>query len=325
MPHRRYSGWRGYLTWPSKLLLFGLVVLLWATSLAVAENNPADEPALWESTAKRAESVITQGQAAMPELEKLRADLAGQRAGMLKKIQQGNIETRTLQAQLELLGPPPPEGQTEAAALAATRLKLMNAIAAADAPLLAARQAHRRADILIAELNKLIRRALTAQWLERNPSPLHPSGWVAAAVELPDYLAMSIRTLRQIYGSPAGQALLRQQGPLAAGCLLLAAAIAIILRPWLWRRLDSGLSGEYSRSQQWLHTARAIFLRLLVPAAAAVLIAVSLTLLLSISIIPNAPAIKSVTTVFLLFLVSASWLGQLLFAPTAPEDRKSVV
>ena len=39
------------------------------------------------------------------------------------------------------------------------------------------------------------------------------------------------------------------------------------------------------------------------------------------SILPNAPTIKSVTIALLAFLVSASWLGQVLFAPTAPERR----
>lgn len=302
-----------------RLLLLGLIIGLYATSLATAQSDPEKELAQWALMAKQAETAITLGQATMPELEKLRTELAAQRTHILDQLQQGNIETRTLRAQLELLGPPPPEGQTEAATLADSRLKLTNAIAVADAPMLATRQAHKRADILIAELNKLIRRAVTAQWLERAPTPLRPSGWITAVTELSDFLTTGAHTLRQIYGSPDGYHLLHQQGLLAIGCIVAAAGCALFLRPRLWRRLDSGLPGEISRGQQWLHTARAIFLRLLVPATEAILIAISLIMLTSI--LPNSRLIRSVVLSFLAFLVGASWLGQLLFAPTAPKRR----
>ncbi len=292
--------------------------LLLIVSAESVWSDSAGDAIIWSQTANRAQEAIAGRVASIPELERLRAELASQRAELKQRLDQGSIETRILQARLELLGPPPPEGQTEATTVAAIRLELINAIADADSPLSAARQAHKRADILITELNKQIRTALTDKLLERNPTPLIPATWLTAGSELVAFIGKIIAGIKGAANDPVLGPRLANRARLAATFLALAFAGICILQPLMFRRWDRPIDPELSRSRRIYLISLAIGLRLLLPTLTIGLIVAAVW---SVNLAGQASKFNAVLLLCGIFWVGASWLAHLLFAPSAPDRR----
>ena len=165
-------------------LILCLFVLTCRTSGA-AETTLADRNADWEQTASRVELLLQDTEAGTAALEYLRTKLVTQRADAFKMITDGNIRTQTLQAELDALGPAPKDGEKqEATAIAQRRSDLINALAEANAPVIAAKQAFSRADVLIKAIDNVIRAAGQKKLFERQQSGLSPSLWLPAVSEM---------------------------------------------------------------------------------------------------------------------------------------------
>ena len=129
-----------------RLCAVAVVVLvamtLWASPLAAEEAMPLEEPyATWENTAAVAQDVLEERKASTDALEKLRGRLVEHRKAAFEIAESGSVKVRTLQAQLDALGAPPAEGETETEEVAARRTELSKALATANLPIVASREA----------------------------------------------------------------------------------------------------------------------------------------------------------------------------------------
>ena len=161
-----------------------LLLLLTPPPLLAQQGLAAETVSEWDQTASRAEEALKSGLASSDAFEILRAELAQQRAAAEAIVNAGHVETRALQAQLDVLGPAPGKDQTEAAPRAARRAELTTALAKAEEPVMVARQAYARANVLIEEIDRLVRARNASDLLERRPSPLSPASWSTACSRL---------------------------------------------------------------------------------------------------------------------------------------------
>ena len=114
---------------PIVLLLAALLwiagpVLLVLPSAVHAQEAASPEFAQWLSTVERAENTIARGQASDAAFETLRRELVEWRSQFEAGRSVNDTRIRTVQAEIEALGPPPAEGATEAPAVAQLRTTL---------------------------------------------------------------------------------------------------------------------------------------------------------------------------------------------------------
>lgn len=296
-------------------------LLLLAVPLAAQEEQQDEFAALvadWNETAERAEEALRNARASNEALENLRADVAADRTEALAIIERGNIETLTLKARLDPLGPPPGEGSEEPEAVASQRQALNEALAEANAPVLAARQAYNRAEVLITEIDKLIRARQRIELFARSPSPLLPGYWLPAVGEIAAHFGRVLREVRDIVTSPTQGALVRQRLPLA----VLLAAFGLFTLFYLHRRgmrRFAAAAAQATGGRKHGIAAAMIAARFILPALGIGLLAAAF---LSLRIEP--PSARSISAVVLLaplFLVVPYWLAHVVFAPSAPERR----
>ncbi|MEO9614897.1 MAG: DUF3772 domain-containing protein [Nitratireductor sp.] len=293
-----------------------------AQNVQDAQDAPAtfeERVADWNETAERAEEALRNARASNDALEILRSDVAATRSEALEVIERGNIETLTLQARLEALGPPPAEKGAEPERIATQRKALLEAIAIADAPVLAARQAHNRAEVLVEEIDDLIRARQRAELLAREPSPLVPAYWLPTLTELSAYLGRVLDEVGDIVSSPTQGALLRQRLPLAALLSGIGLIVLLFVHPRAIRRVEAAAAGASSGLRKRGYAGLALALRLVLPAAGGGLLALAF---LSLRLTPpSAKSINAVVLMLTLFLVTAYWLAHVVFAPSGPERR----
>ncbi len=264
----------------------------------------------WNRTADRAEQILAKAVASNGILEQLRAELADQRTQAFAIAEAGSISAQSLKAQLDALGPVPKEGETELAFIAEKRAALDLALAAAREPVVAARQAYSRADVLIAAIDRLIRQRFADRLFQRDPSPLNPAHWPKAASELGAF-AEKVREELKVDTSPFALGL--------AAALTLAGLVILAFQKRIFRRFET-LSREHGLT---LHAraygALAVTLRFFVPAVAAFLIVFAFRTLQPTSF--SARFIIAITVLWPILIVTFYWLGHVIFAPTAPGRR----
>lgn len=170
-------------------LLLRLLVLLLGLTFAPAigvfplpvhaqDNQQAIDYAAWEAVATRAENALADAKASDAALNDLRKELVGWRDQFLAAQTINKTRVETLKGQIEALGPPPSDGTTEPAEIAARRAELNNQLAALEAPRLKAEEAYSRADGMIGEIDTIIRRRQTEKLFSLGPSPLVPDYWI---------------------------------------------------------------------------------------------------------------------------------------------------
>ncbi len=171
-----------------------LVLGLAAGGIAAAQDSPQPiDYTAFEQVANSAEGMIDGGLASDARLEEIRQQLSDWRARLLdaQNVNAGAIDR--LQAQIDALGPPPADGQTEPEEIAQRRDELNRQLADAQVPRVTATEAYNRADGLISEIDDVLRARQNNQLLERGPSPLAPSHWQDAIRSLA-LVAGSIRS-----------------------------------------------------------------------------------------------------------------------------------
>ena len=109
---------------------------------------------------------------------------------------------QTLQSQLDALGPPPAEGESEPESIALRRSQLNDELQRLQAPARRAQEAHTQADGLIREIDNLIRERRTNRLLELGPTPLNPAHWTETGQALLQTLGEIVDETSTAWESP---------------------------------------------------------------------------------------------------------------------------
>jgi potassium efflux system protein len=300
--------------------IFLILAVLTAAPVQAREGGKIEEPyATWESTAELAQDVLEKGDTSTSALEQLRARLSTQREAAFEIVQSGSVKVRTLQAQLESLGPAPADGQSEPEGVASRRSELSKALALASRPILASREAYRRADLLIAEVDSQIRARTRNKLLTRNPMPLAPANLLTAYDEVRDYGARLAGEVRLTLRHDAERVSLRDKAPsliilILAGALMIGLAPAILARRLM--RAAKKAQGDWRRLA-CLVSCNLCYLIFPATGAAALILAVELagvTPASAYALVGELPSIAAA-------LIFAHWLGRSLFMPVRDDIR----
>ncbi|MFQ5437727.1 MAG: DUF3772 domain-containing protein [Paracoccaceae bacterium] len=246
-------------SWKRFCLIFGLA--LWMTvplALAQAPGSGGFDFAAWEKTATRAESIINKAEASSEALETLRATLAGFRSRSQAAQDANTARIETIRSQIKALGPPPGEGQSEAAELARLRGEFEAQLAEAEAPMMAAREAYLRADGMIGEIDLIFRARAADRFLTLDVSPLNPAHWPDALASFADYFSRLWNETSGALASDAQRAMTQQGLPLTLALIVVGLALVFASR-----RAIAKLVGFVPRSAaQSRNDARAIAISL---------------------------------------------------------------
>ncbi|WP_304617669.1 DUF3772 domain-containing protein [Paracoccus sp. (in: a-proteobacteria)] len=210
-----------------------LVVLTLAlASPLAAQQQQGINYQTWELIAERAENLIVNPQATNAQLAQTRARIAEWR-DQFRQGQNVNAERiATLRSQIDALGPPPADGETEAEETAARRAELNQQLATAQAPRVAAAEAVSRANSVIAQIDEVVRQRQALELTKQSPSPLLPGSWAQAAssgLSLAEGVGAEV-ALREV--GPETLAELRPQLP--AVIFYLAAALLLLTYGRAW-------------------------------------------------------------------------------------------
>ncbi len=297
------------------MLLSGFAVL---QSHAQESKSQAIDEASWNATFKRIEAIIDEGTASTANPEQMRAELAEVRRTTSEIVQRGSIAVKTLQAQLETLGPPPAEGETEPTEISVRRAQLSEDIGKANAPILAAQEANRQADVLIQEIDRIIRDRDAEKLLKRYPSPLLPTNWLAAGREIGSYYKRVSQQVATSMEDPGTAQQLRDAGSAIVFLLVFGILALVLVQPLAVNRFEKAIGRATGRRRAVLAILES-FSRLFLPVlgVAAILAAVNtagITPFSAKTLIMQAPAIAS-------FMIVANWLGYILFKPNIAMFR----
>jgi potassium-dependent mechanosensitive channel len=303
-------------------LLFLLPVMLVMMPLPILAQQAGQEKlvATWDESARRAEEALRVSLASTAAFEILRAELAEQRAEAETMAGEGKVLIRSLKAQIEALGPPPPKDGSEPAALAARRAELALALATAEEPPIAARQAFARADVLIEEIDRLIRARSAVDLLDKKPSPVSPASWSAADMELGRFFDKLKDEARRHSSLQPDLAVYFENRMLIA----LAVLVAVLLLPigaghYLLIYLERRITAAPSSLRFFIQAAGVHLMRLLLSLVAIGFLFAAL-LLLEWGVTSAVNLFGGMLGVSFIFL-TASWIGNVLFTPHQPSLR----
>ena len=299
------------------LLMLALALWLWAGPASAQEISVPAADVLADAAA-RAEGAIRSGAVETRTLEALRGELADLRDTLAAMVDRGDVAVRALRAELAELPPLPPEGETEPARLTAERVRLGEALAEADAPLLAARQTLARMRVLIGDLDGQLRARARSEALARGPSPLWPETWLRGTERIAGELRRVGQALAMDAALPTRQAWLRGSAVLSAVLLPLVALGWFWAMPALMRRLEAGERGPDGRTRRGA-VILSVILRAGLPFGLALMLAAGLA---APFLRPGrAPEMLPELILMPLVLAGGHWLAQVLFAPGAAHRR----
>ncbi|MCU0900337.1 MAG: DUF3772 domain-containing protein [Cypionkella sp.] len=279
---------------------------------AASQAAPATELdyAAWEAVAERAENTLEDRSATQVSLDVLRAQLVDWREALLVAQSTNSSRIATLRQQIAALGPTPAEGETEAEEIAARRAALTDQLVRLQAPGIAAEEAYRRADGLIAEIDRTLRERQADELLRLYPSPLNPANWPGAFRAASDLVTGMFEETRRRWASPVARGTFADNLPATIFFLLLGVGLI-----WRGRGLVEGLITRVAK--RW--SARGIRVAMLFLSLGQIIVPV-----LGVMAVAHALRVSGmfgiVGTVFLeslpavgVLLFSAMWLGGQLF------------
>ena len=316
-------------------ILLSFCLSTWA--IAQTPRNEIDYDA-WNRMAERAELVIDASRASTPAFEELRARLVEFRARFSEAETTNLARVRSLQAQLDVLGPETDTSQTntgteapeepddsngqgastapldEPAELAARRADLIDRLARAQAPGLRAQEAFQRADGLIGEIDAIIRERQTQELLARGPTPLSPISWGEAIVAVQSVFGNLAAETRRLLAARGN--VLNSGGDLLEPLLFLVLAFVVVLRGRVWvSRLTGWIASQNVRGQP-IATFLASLGEILVPFVGilALMAALSSTGLVGV----RGSFVLDQLPEFALIFFTARWLGGRIFSSNEP-------
>ena len=217
------------------LALFALVLVLSGPGLAQEQATAPTagiDYAQWATLAERAEGVIDSERASDPAFESLRAQIVDWREQFRAATTTNAARIDTLRAQIEALGPPPEEGQSEPEAIATERANLSARLVEAEAPGRRAEAELRRAQGLVGEIDALLASRQAGALLTLEPAPVNPANWPGAITAVGEYLDALWLENRRLWGSDIYRAEFSENIPVVL--LYLIVGMVLILRGWRW-------------------------------------------------------------------------------------------
>ncbi|RME18244.1 MAG: mechanosensitive ion channel family protein [Alphaproteobacteria bacterium] len=188
--------------------------------------------AAWERLAQRAEQAIEAGRASDQALLNLRAELVSWRDTLTAAQSANQVKIKTLQTQLDALGPKPGKRESEPASVTEQRKELTRQLEEAEAPVKAAEVALARDNELIAQLDELLRNRKAAELYALGPSPLNPALWPEALSDLSQTLRLAWAGVVATYGTDTQRAEMRANAPAILALAVLA--LVLMLRGKAW-------------------------------------------------------------------------------------------
>lgn len=308
-----------------------LALALAATPLAAqilpgAEPSAGLEPVIdtenlnyddWEAMAERAEAEIANRNTSADRLELIRSQLAQWRAALLDAQSANSARITTLRQQLDALGPAPAEGETEADEISKRRQELASQLVRLQAPGIAAEEAYRRANGLIAEIDRTLRDRQADELLQLWPSPVNPANWPESAIALSDTLLRLWDEAATTWTDRTRRAELFDNMPLILVLLVVALALVVYVRRWVETFAERLLTGASARGRNvWsllASTGGVILPTLGMVALATAFVASGMPGEIGIQITAALPMVG-----FTIF--SAAWLGRRAFPVTQGDD-----
>lgn len=205
----------------------------------------------WNSAADRAEKLIADRETSSEELSEIREEIVQWRQSFQQGQNVNGPRIKSVRQQIEALGAPPAEGQTEDDEIAQRREDLNKQLSELQAPRIAAAEAASRASAIIDNIAEIQAFRAAAELTESMPPPFMPSSWAEAAssgAELAARYAESADAALKTDGSVWEQ--LKERLPSILSYLVAAAIILTYGRWWvlsLPKRISVRAS-EYSRA-----------------------------------------------------------------------------
>jgi len=220
-----------------RLLRVWFVMLALALpGLALAQNNAAPSPpdyAAWDKVAVNAENTVQEGTADNPALDALRSKIDGWRKTLTAAEDINSSQITTVKAQIEALGPPPTGDATEDQAIASRRKTLQDQLSTLQAPGLRATEAASRADVIIANIDKLLRARQTDKLLRLTPTPLNPVNWPNALTITTALTGALVDEMRKELNTSSPFATTRDNAPVIVGLVFIALLLLWRGRRWI--------------------------------------------------------------------------------------------
>ncbi|TMV06561.1 mechanosensitive ion channel family protein [Ruegeria sediminis] len=220
------------------------VLLLGLGSIASAQLSEAqsDYYKEWLKTADRAEEVVKADRASNAAMDKLRSEISDYR-DIFNKARKANTDRiKTLESQLDALGPKPEDGAEEPPDIAALRAHLEDQLDKLRVPRIIAEEAYNRANGLIGEIDRIIRDRQTKLLLERGPTPLNPLYWPEAWTDVKEAGQSLTNEIRTNFKTDIAQEQMRDRAP-----AILALVLVAIVLIWRGRRWSERV-GDYLRA-----------------------------------------------------------------------------
>ncbi|MEI8596430.1 DUF3772 domain-containing protein [Photobacterium sp. Hal280] len=275
--------------------------------------------ASWDRTASEARVLLQDKTAETTQLERIRATLAEQRGEAYQISQDKSVDVRWLEAQIKSLGPEPKAGESEPEVIASRRAELENELATASAPIFLADAAYERANLLVGEVDKVIRQNLSAKLLDKSPTPLWPGRWGEALSELKQYVSVLGQQFHAVRQDP--QQAREMSASITPFLVFMAFALLtmLVIQPWVINRLDRFSQSLTKKSQILICNVFSTLLRLFFPLLTAFLLIVAIGQLKLP--LPSVKATISALAGAAVYIVVSHWLGFLIFRPNAAEQR----
>jgi len=299
------------------LVLAVLVFMLAAPAvLRAQEAGTLPTPEALADITARADGAIRVGTVETKTLEALRGELAQMRDALSDAAARGDVAVRALAAEQAELPAAPDKDQTEPARIAAERARLGDALAEADAPLLAMRQSLARLKVLIADIDRQLRARQRAEVLTRGPSPLLPGTWGRGLAQIGAVVSQQAADLAESARIPSRQAAMAQ-GRIWAAILLPLAILGWMLAARGLARLER--AEPRGTSLVAARVALSILARGVATAGFALLIVLALALPFRWP--GHVPGLAAELLSAAVLVTAATWLSHLIFAPTAGHRR----
>ena len=279
--------------------------------------DTAPDYAAWEKIATRAEQAVGDPETSDVKLEQVRAQVADWRAALIVAQSTNSTRIATLRAQIDALGPPPAEGQTEAPEIAERRRELSRQLIRLQSPGIAADEAYQRAEGLIREIDRLRRERQASELMKLWPSPLSPNSWTEGAKSLSQAGSGLYAESVAEWGKESARTELRDNLPLILGYLV--AAIGLI---WRGRRMIEGLALrlQENASVRWRKVwALLISLgQIVIPTLGLLALSQALKLTAMLGLVGT--AVAEVLPAIGVVIFSAYWLGGRIFPKSAAVE-----
>jgi len=293
-------------TW---LILAVLIALSTAPVAGQAQITLSSEEQEFLDLVRRVETALEANQVSDRTLGELRRELSEWRSRMDSARNVNSTSIGAVLSQLDALGPPPAEGESEPQSVAEVRAVLTERLEELQVPVRRADVAFNRADALISEVDQLLRERQTQEILERVTSPLWLSVWTNAFVELGEVDFGVAQEVRRAWSAPATGTEMRQRLPISIA-LIVAGLLLTVGGRRLTERITQHMQTRTNAGAQLLAFLISL-LQILIPAAGLILIFAAANFLFDTGTLTDA-LLRGLLAAGLV-LIAARWLATRVF------------